>query len=221
MKDSSLFQIHQSEKIIQRNDSIYYVRIAPLNNQCYNAQAKMNRDEEKIKEFEVIIRRFSRFVKANIQKFNVQKNGIDPDDILQEVKIKIWKILEDEKRIKNYASYIRKIVDSSIIDQLRRSKREKGIFIQEKHKLVSEQKSNYLINISNDTNAKEIIGQAVDSLMESRRKAVKMFLLNMTIDEIAIYFKWTRDKTRNLLYRGLSDLKKMLREKGIEYENKE
>jgi RNA polymerase sigma-70 factor (ECF subfamily) len=197
------------------------VRIAPLNNQCYNAQAKMNRDEEKIKEFEVIIRRFSRFVKANIQKFNVQKNGIDPDDILQEVKIKIWKILEDEKKIKNYASYIRKIVDSSIIDQLRRSKREKGIFIQEKHKLVSEQKSNYLINISNDTNAKEIIGQAVDSLMESRRKAVKMFLLNMTIDEIAIYFKWTRDKTRNLLYRGLSDLKKMLREKGIEYENKE
>jgi DNA-directed RNA polymerase specialized sigma24 family protein len=43
----------------------------------------------------------------------------------------------------------------------------------------------------------------------------------MTIEEIAIYFKWTRDKTRNLLYRGLSDLKKILREKGIEYENKE
>jgi len=197
------------------------VRVAPLNNRCYNAQAKMNSDEEKIKEFEVIISRFSRFVKANIQKFNVQKNGIDPDDILQEVKIKIWKILENEKKIKNYASYIRKIVDSSIIDQLRRSKREKGIFIQEKHKLVSEQKSNYLINISNDINAKEIIGQAVDSLIESRRKVVKMFLLNMTIEEIAIYFKWTRDKTRNLLYRGLSDLKKILREKGIEYENKE
>lgn len=181
----------------------------------------MNSDEEKIKEFEVIISRFSRFVKANIQKFNVQKNGIDPDDILQEVKIKIWKILEDGKKIKNYASYIRKIVDSSIIDQLRRYKREKGIFINEKHKLVSGQKSNYLINISNDINAKEIIGHAVDSLIESRRKVVKMFLLNMTIEEIAIYFKWTRDKTRNLLYRGLSDLKKILREKGIEYENKE
>lgn len=193
--------------------------VATLKNRCYNAQAKMNSDEEKIREFEVIINRFSRFVKANIQKFNVQKNGIDPDDILQEVKIKIWKILEDKKKIKNYASYIRKIVDSSIIDQLRRSKREKGIFINEKHKLVSEQKSNYLTNISNDISAKEIIGRAVDSLIESRRKVVKMFLLNMTIDEIAIYYKWTRDKTRNLLYRGLSDLKKILKEKGIEYED--
>jgi RNA polymerase sigma factor (sigma-70 family) len=195
------------------------VRVAHLKDRCYNAQAKMNSDEEKIKEFEIIINRFSRFVKANIQKFNVQKNGIDPDDILQEVKIKIWKVVEDKKKIKNYASYIRKIVDSSIIDQLRRSKREKGIFINEKHKLVSEQKSNYLTNISNDISAKEIIGRAVDSLIESRRKVVKMFLLNMTIEEIAIYYKWTRDKTRNLLYRGLSDLKKILKEKGIEYED--
>jgi RNA polymerase sigma-70 factor (ECF subfamily) len=180
----------------------------------------MNIDEEKIREFEVIINRFSRFVKANIQKFNVQKSGIDPDDILQEVKIKIWKVLEDEKKIENYASYIRKIVDSSIIDQLRRAKREKGIFINEKHKLVSEQKSNYLVHISSDINAKEIIGRAVDLLIESRRKVVKMFLLNMTIEEIAVYLKWTRDKTRNLLYRGLSDLKKILKEKGIEYEDK-
>ena len=180
----------------------------------------MNRDEEKIKEFEAVINRFSRFVKANIQKFNVQKNGIDPDDILQEVKIKIWKILEDEKKIKNYASYIRKIVNSSVIDQLRKFKREKGIFIHEKHKWVSEHKTDYLTDISCDINAKEIIGQAVNSLIESRRKVVKLFLLNMTIDEIAILLKWSKDKTRNLLYRGLSDLKKRLIERGIEYENK-
>jgi len=44
--------------------------------------------------------------------------------------------------------------------------------------------------------------------------------LNMTIEEISIFLKWSKDKTRNLLYRGLSDLKKILREKGIEYEDK-
>ena len=99
-------------------------------------------------------------------------------------------------------------------------KREKWIFISEKHRQVSEQKSNYIIDLYFDKNAKEIVGNAVDSLMESRRKAVKLFLLNMTLDEIAIFLNWSRDKTRNLLYRGLSDLKKILKEKGIEYENK-
>lgn len=179
----------------------------------------MNPYEEKIKEFELIINRFSGFLKAHIQKFNVQKSGIDPDDVLQEVKIKIWKILEDEKNIKNYASYIRKIIDSSIIDKLRKLKKEKGIFAHEKYKWVSEQKKNYLTDTSSDINFKEIISQAVDSLIESRRKVVKLFLLNMTIEEIATYLKWSKDKTRNLLYRGLSDLKNKLREKGIEYEN--
>jgi len=60
----------------------------------------------------------------------------------------------------------------------------------------------------------------MQSLIESRRRAVKLFLLNMTIEEIAIYLQWSKDKTRNLLYRGLSDLKKTLKEKGIELENK-
>jgi RNA polymerase sigma-70 factor (ECF subfamily) len=180
----------------------------------------MGQNEQKIKEFENLINRFSQFVKAHIQKFNVQKSGIDPDDIFQEVKIKIWKILEDEKKIENYASYIRKIVDSSIIDQLRKLKRERGIFTHEKQRCIFDQKSNYLAAISPEANAKEIIGQAVNLLIESRRTVVKLYLLNMTIEEISIFLKWSKDKTRNLLYRGLSDLKKMLREKGIEYEDK-
>jgi len=89
----------------------------------------MSNNENKIKEFESILNKFSRFVKINIQKFDVQKNGIDPEDISQEVKIKIWKILEDEKKIKNFASYIRKVINSSVIDTFRKLKREKGIYI--------------------------------------------------------------------------------------------
>ena len=180
----------------------------------------MNKDENKIKEFESILNKFSRFVKVNIQKFNVQKNGIDPEDISQEVRIKIWKILEDEKKIKNFASYIRKVINSSVIDKLRKLKKEKGIYVHEKHKWISEQKSNYHNNISLEDGTKKIINGAMESLIESRRRVVKLFLLNMTIEEIAIYFGWTKDKTRNLLYRGLSDLKKTLKEKGIELENK-
>ncbi len=180
----------------------------------------MSNTENKIKEFESILNKFSRFVKINIQKLNVQKNGIDPEDISQEVKIKIWKILEDEKKIKNFASYIRKVINSSVIDKLRKIKREKGIYIHEKYKWISEQKSNYQNRILLNDNTKKIIDGAIESLIKSRRKAVKLFLLNMTIEEIAIYLNWSKDKTRNLLYRGLSDLKKALKEKGFELENK-
>ena len=64
-----------------------------------------------------------------------------------------------------------------------------------------------------------MIGEAVESLMDSRRRVVKLFLLSMTLEEIAIFLNWSEAKTRNLLYRGLDDLKKILLEKGIEYED--
>jgi RNA polymerase sigma-70 factor (ECF subfamily) len=56
--------------------------------------------------------------------------------------------------------------------------------------------------------------------MESRRKVIKLFLLDLTIAEISSSLNWSRDKTRNLLYRGLSDLKEKLKDKGVEYENR-
>lgn len=180
----------------------------------------MNNDEDKIKKFESIINNFNRFVEASILKFNVQKNGIDPDDISQEVKIKIWKIFEDEKKIKNYASYIKKVIFSSVIDHLRKSKREKVTLTHEKYKLISELKSNYSKDILADKNLRDFIHQSVDTLIESRRIVVKLYLLNMTIEEIASFLNWSKDKTRNLLYRGLADLKKKLKEQNIEYEIK-
>lgn len=180
----------------------------------------MKDDEKKNREFESVINRFSTFIKAQIQQYNLQKNGIDPDDIAQEVKIKIWKLFNDEKNIQNYASYIRKIVNSSAIDHLRKLKREEVILDNERRKIISEIKSRYSSEIILDKNLKKMIALAVDSLIESRKKVVKLFLLNMKIDEIAALFLWSRDKTRNLLYRGLNDLKKILRERGIEYEDK-
>jgi RNA polymerase sigma-70 factor (ECF subfamily) len=166
-----------------------------------------------------IIERFTLFIQAHIQKFNPQKNGIDPYDIAQEVKIKIWKILNDEKKIQNYSSYIKKVVNSTVIDQIRRARRQEGIINLEKQKKISEQKSFYSMNISGAKDLKYIVGEAVDSLMESRRKAVRLFLLNMTIEEIALILNWSKAKTRNLIYRGLADIKKKLKKEAIEYED--
>jgi len=180
----------------------------------------MNLKEKKNEEFEAVLGKFARFINSNIYKFNLQKSGLDPDDIYQEVRIKIWKLLCNEKKIENYASYIRKIVDSSVIDQLRKLRREEGAIILEKKERIAEQKRNYTENNFNIEDSKRIVGQAVESLIESRRKVVRLFLLNMNIDEISLVFDWSKDKTRNLLYRGLSDLKKKLKNKGIEYEIK-
>lgn len=184
------------------------------------SDAKMNWNKNKEDEFKALLNRFAVLIKVQISKFNLQKFGLDPEDISQEIKIKIWKILHSEKEIKNYPSYIRKIINSSVIDLLRKWKREENIFIYERQRKVSESKKDYLADLLSEDCLRETIGEAVNSLIESRRKVVKLFLLSMTIEEISAYFNWSKDKTRNLLYRGLSDLKKILKKKDIDYEDK-
>jgi RNA polymerase sigma factor (sigma-70 family) len=176
-------------------------------------------DKARIDEFLSVVEQFSQFIRVHIQKFAPQNKGIDPDDILQEVKIKIWNVLIDEKKIDNYASYIKKIVNSSVIDHLRRIRREERVLFTEMQRKISERRSTYNKENIDTDECKKILKQAVDSLLDSRRKVVKLYLLNMTLEEISEFFNWSPHKTRNLLYRGLNDLKKILQEKGIEYED--
>ncbi len=178
-----------------------------------------NKDKAKIEEFTGVVEQFSQFIRSHIQRFEPQRKGIDPDDILQEVKIKIWNILTDEKKIENYASYIKKIVNSTFIDHLRRTRREELILFSEMQRKIAERRGTYKKERIDEKNYKNILGKSVDSLLDSRKKVVKLYLLNMTLEEISEYFNWSPHKTRNLLYRGLNDLKKILQEKGIEYED--
>jgi RNA polymerase sigma-70 factor (ECF subfamily) len=59
------------------------------------------------------------------------------------------------------------------------------------------------------------VGQAVETLTPSRRPVVRMFLSGYEREEIARLMGWSEAKTRNLLYRGLADLRTALAKRGI------
>jgi RNA polymerase sigma-70 factor (ECF subfamily) len=181
--------------------------------------AKMEWDKNKEDELRSLLDRFSTLIKVHIIKFNPLRFGLDPDDISQEIRIKIWRLLRNEKNIKNYASYIKKIVNSSVIDLLRKYKRDEAVVLSEKQKRVSEVKGTYPATIPLDEVLRDRVAEAVDSLIESRRNVVRLHLLDMTIEEISAFYGWSMNKTRNLLYRGLTDLKRALKNKDIDYED--
>lgn len=183
------------------------------------SRQEMHWDKNKEEELRKILDRFSSLIRIHIIKFNPQRFGLDPDDISQEIRIKIWRLLHHEKNIKNYPSYIKKIVNSAVIDLLRKRKRDDGIIFMEKQMKVSEIKKDYPAAFSLEEELRDTVAQAVESLIESRRKVVRLHLLDMTIEEISAFYNWSSNKTRNLLYRGLADLKRILKDKEIDYEN--
>ncbi len=165
-------------------------------------------------EFEALIKKLSLSIQTSVQSFNPQKLGIDPEDLVQEIRIKLWKIFKSDKKIQNYSSYIKRVINSIIIDQIRASRRyEKIIDLEKRRNLQDQGIRNVSIRIRKD------VQLAFNSLIESRREVVRWFLFGLDINEISKILKIDETKTKNLLYRGLNDLKNILKFKGIEYED--
>jgi RNA polymerase sigma factor (sigma-70 family) len=180
----------------------------------------MDSIENKEREFKAIMDDFAHFIRIQVLKYNLNRYGLDPEDILQDVKIKIWKLIGDEKIVSNYASYIKKIVNSSVIDQLRKCRREDGLLNNEKRMRIAEMELAYSKEAFRNNNLEEFVGNAVEMLINSRRQVIKLYLLNLSIQEIASYLNWSQDKTRNLLYRGLADLKALLKDMDVKHEDR-
>jgi len=137
------------------------------------------------------------------------------DDLSQEIQIKIWDILKSEKKVKHHSSYIKKVVYSSVIDMIRKVDREKEVLSQYGNRYKEDTSTP---DRTKHEEIRQLIASAVGSLIEPRRNVVKLHLLGMAADEIASFLKWSPNKVRNLLYRGLADVKEILKENGVDYE---
>ena len=60
------------------------------------------------------------------------------------------------------------------------------------------------------------IETALARLAENRRRAVGLHLKGLTTHEIGALLEWTEPKARNLVHRGLKDLRVALQALGIE-----
>ncbi len=63
------------------------------------------------------------------------------------------------------------------------------------------------------------VGRAIEAIPASRRPVVRMYLVGYPREEIARLMGWSEGKTRNLLYRGLADLRERLRAMGVAWES--
>lgn len=181
----------------------------------------MDVSRKREEEFHGILNGYDRLINSLIHNYNLPKYGLDPEDVVQEVKVRIWKIICTDRVIHNHGPYIKKIVYTAIIDQFRKNRREEELLRHEKHNHISETKSYYDGEAIRKSAMSEALWNAVEHLIKSRRRVVKLYLLNLNIREIASYLNMSQDKIRNLLYRGLADIRKYLHNAGLPDEHEQ
>jgi RNA polymerase sigma-70 factor (ECF subfamily) len=129
----------------------------------------------------------------------------DREDVLQRVRVRLWRALErgggDSQAIT--ATYAYQAAVSAAIDIVRerRTRRAEALPLD--------------LTAASATDEPEILKRleaALEQVEQSRRVAVRLHLVGRSLSEIAQATGWTDAKTRNLVYRGLDDLRRILTE---------
>lgn len=140
------------------------------------------------------------------------RHGLDPgdlEDLTQEVRIRIWKALGTSERIEAVsASYVYQAAATAAIDLIRQRRRD------ERSEPISEMGEELPVadplHAGDRADISDAVWAAVARLEANRRIVARMYLQGYSYAEIADMLGWSPSRARNLLYRGLGELREVL-----------
>jgi RNA polymerase sigma-70 factor (ECF subfamily) len=151
--------------------------------------------------------------------------GIDPADVEQEVLLRVWRTLERESELRAPTSFLYRVVATALVDAVRRrrARPEEPLMLESRDSpgLVHEPPAATPSpeEAASRTELIEAVERQLAAMSDQRRLAVKLHLQGFDTTEIGRLARWTEPKARNLVYRGLEELRQRLREQGIDYAN--
>jgi len=166
-----------------------------------------------------VIADFSALIR-NVILMNLHRtDDVDIEDIEQEIKLKLWKLLKKGKRVDNLPSYIRKMAYSATVDELR--KMRKQVPTRELQSGADRDSLRELLSAKwpsqsppDELEWKEMraaVRGQIEGLGEDRKCILLLYLAGMSVEEMSEFCRWDKVKVRHLLYRGISDLKEKIK----------
>lgn len=174
---------------------------------------------------EAVVTRFASLVRKVGWRHGL--DGDDLDEVMQDVRLRLWRARGTSEQIQaSSASYVYRTATTAALDLIRRRRRTIG----RRDAVSGRDADNPEVAIDQLPSAlpgagspedqvvasevAQAVGAAVSRIPASRRPVVRMYLMGHPQMEIATLMGWSEPKTRNLLYRGLADLRAELTAKG-------
>jgi RNA polymerase sigma factor (sigma-70 family) len=171
-----------------------------------------------------LLQRFAARVRVQIESNRLMQQGIDADDVEQEVRIRLWRALERDPNAEFPASYIQKVVATVLVDALRRSQVRPAEALPEPEEGEAElpDAGARPERVAMDAEQIAKLGRCLEALPPRRRRPLQLYLQGYALQELADLNGLTLDAARKLVYRGLEELKQRLAALGMsEYEDDE
>jgi RNA polymerase sigma-70 factor (ECF subfamily) len=178
---------------------------------------------------ESVLGRFASYLRAVGRQHGLDE--VEQAEVVQDVRIRLWRAMarpdgpaHGENRDDVPASYIVKAMRSAVFDLLRsrrsaRQERQVEIATADAGSGLPDPAADPMGRLEQAETAR-LVGACLAAMAPARRVVVQLHLAGHPRAEIERLLGWSEAKTRNLLYRGLADLRVALRQAGVSFEGK-
>ena len=165
---------------------------------------------------DAVVARFGRMLRHVARQRGVPEE--DLAEVVQNLRLRLWRAHPDGRTIAGLgASYVYQTAISASLDVIRQRRSYAARNVSAPGALAnipSPEHSGPAADVERADSAR-VLAEAIHVLPETRRVPVRMYLSGFAREEIARQLGWSEAKTRNLLYRGLEDLRTELQRRGI------
>lgn len=151
-----------------------------------------------------------------LKTYRLDRHGIDAADIEQEVRIRLWKAIERDRSGAFHASYVQRVVATTVIDALRRAEVRAAEPLPEDDDEPGQLPETGASPEQSASDGERMNGlrRCLGEIPERRRLPITLHLQGFSLQEIADVVGISAEAARKLVSRGLDELKTRLRELG-------
>jgi RNA polymerase sigma-70 factor, ECF subfamily len=138
----------------------------------------------------------------------------DLDDIEQDVMLALWKRVGAEQDIDHPASYVYRAAIREAVRAVARVRRRAEDPLPEGEETSPRQETDGERLVA-ERERREALRAALAALPPDRARAVRAHLAGWSVDEVMRLHGWSYQRARNLIARGMADLRLELRSRGM------
>jgi len=167
-------------------------------------------------DFDTVWREIERHVRFAVARHRSRDLALTADDLVQEVRIRVWEVWRRDRKSHFRASYYYKVVNSAIVDCLRRHRGTLAHSVRE----TAEDGADIIDALDaerpgpderlDDDLRRARLNAALGRLSPARARAVALYLQGFTVPEIAELMQCNPERAHNLAYRGIRALKQLM-----------
>lgn len=170
----------------------------------------MSSSTDRDAQLEALVAQYGALIAAIVRKVAGPRADCVRDDVEQRVVVALWRRLDGEQKIEHPASYLYRMAVRETIHALRQELAHPVVSIDDPG--VNPQDTRDPHRELDAARTRSAIFAGLSKLRADRRRAVNQHLAGRSVTEIMALNGWTYQRARNLIARGLSDLRHTLRE---------